>query len=141
MYCRGYELLATLERGKYRQEDCLSVYAVGRAFLVVTRNRLLLLRRRKEAGVAMLNVVLNDCVEVYVENDAAKKMHCLYVSVLESRDLFDRHAKKSHFALKMSVVRVRMGSSETALKIASKLNEIVRSEMINHDYGKHGGGG
>ena len=76
-----------------------------------------------------------------MENDAAKKMHCLYVSVLESRDLFDRHAKKSHFALKMSVVRVRMGSSETALKIASKLNEIVRSEMINHDYGKHGGGG
>ena len=131
-------MMATLERGKYAQEDCLSVYAVGSAFLVVTRNRLLLLRRGKEEVVAMLNVAWNDCVEMYVESDSAKKVHCLCVSTLESTDLFDCYAKKSSFSLKMNVVRVKMGSSETALKIASKLNEIVKSEMINHDYGKQG---
>lgn len=129
-------MLATLENGEFRQEDCLSVYAVGNAFLVVTRNRLMLLCRRKEEVVAVMNVVLNDCVEVYVESDPVKKMHYLCVSMLERMDPFDHHARKSNFSLKMSVVHVKMGNSETALKIASKLNEIVKTEMVNHDYGR-----
>lgn len=136
MYCRGCELLSTVRGGVYLGEDCLSVYEVGVAFLVVTRNRMLLLQRMDDHVLSLFDIRLDDCVDVYLECDERTGVHSLCVSSIGGVDVFSQQTvRKSSFALKMGVQKVSIGRSETALKICNKLSEIMKSELANHEYG------
>lgn len=124
--------------GKYANEDCLAVYSISQACLVITRTYLVMLRTRQNRIEVMCEVAFDDCVSLksvcFGENRYALEFICF-----PPVDLFD-HASTSMgvvFGCRLEKRSMYIGKGNAAKQVCDKVEQIIRNEVMNHNYGKY----
>lgn len=136
VYSRGKEILMTVAEGRFRREDCLAVYSIARAFLIVTRNRLVLVRTRESRAELLCSVLLDDVLSVRtVRSDDRFSLAFIYFKP------FDRFAyrREDLFQCGVKTSEVFIGNGVAAKQVCEKMEEIIQKELKNHDYGRRRG--
>ena len=138
VYCRGRGWMMCVNDGKYANEDCLAVYSISQACLVITRTYLVMLRTRQNRIEVMCEVVFDDCVSLksvcFGENRYALEFICF-----PPVDLFD-HASTSMgvvFGCRLEKRSMYIGKGNAAKQVCDKVEQIIRNEVMNHNYGKY----
>lgn len=138
VYSRGKEILMTVAEGRFRREDCLAVYSIARAFLIVTRNQLVLVRSRESRAELLCSVLLDDVLSVRtVRSDDRYSLSFICFKP------FDRFAyrREDLFQCGVKTSEVFIGSGVAAKQVCEKMEEIIQKELKNHDYGRRGRSG
>ena len=126
----------TVAEGRFRHEDCLAVYSIARAFLIVTRNRLVLVRTRESRAELLCSVLLDDVLSVRtVRSD--DRFSLAFICFMP----FDRFAyrREDLFQCGVKTSEVFIGNGVAAKQVCEKMEEIIQKELKNHDYGRRRG--
>lgn len=137
IYSRGREMMMCVRDGKYSNEDCLAVYSISQACLVITRTYLLLMRTKQNRIELMCEVVFDDCVSLK-STCLGDNRYSLEFLCFQNVDLFDHSSTQLGvlFACRLEKRSVYIGKGNAAKQVCEKVEEIILNEVKNHDYGK-----
>ena len=115
-------------------EDCISVYCLGNAYLLITRNHLLIIQERKSEIVLRCCVAFDDCCKVYCRRNKETNNVELCFVCMKNSTLFNNRCNR--IQLKLEEVFVNMGKSADTEKRCEKLISIIENERRNHNYSR-----
>lgn len=124
-----------MEEGAYEMEDCISVYCLGNAYLLTTRNHLLIVQERESEIVLRCSVAFDDCCKVYCRRNPETNNVELCFVCMRNYSLFQ--SRWDRIQLKLEEVCVNMGKSADTEKRCEKLIGIIENERRNHSYSKN----
>ena len=120
-------------------KDCISVYCLGNAYLLTTRNHLLIVQEKISEIVLRCCVAFDECYKVYCRTNVDTNNMELCFVCMKNCSLFK--SRWDRIQLKLEEVCVNMGKSEDTEKRCEKLIGIIENERRNHSYSKFWRGG
>ena len=115
-------------------EYCISVYCLGNAYLLTTRNHLLIVQERKSEIVLRCCVAFDDCYKVSCRRNVDTNNVELCFVCMKSCSLFN--SRWDRIQLRLEEVCVNMGKGADTEKRCAKLISIIENERRNHSYSR-----
>ena len=126
-----------IDHGRFRNEDCIAVYSISKACLVITRSFMVTIRTRQNKIELLCEIEFDNCVSLRSvclgENRYAIEFICF-----PSVDLFD-HANSTLgglFGCRLEKRSMYIGKGNAAKQVCDKVEQIIDNDLDTHNYGK-----